>query len=246
LSPHALAPQAALLESLIAPYARVAPDRQIRASRRASSFFGAGYWCARKPYPCDAKGKPLALLAQFDLSEPGYLGDGILQVYFDPVHPYFGVNLADPEDASSMKVVYWSPAEIASIRPHELDAAGSRPSYAPAVPVRLERNWMLPTPADVAFKGLKDRLEAEQGEVDDDILAGLSMGGSRIGGYADFLHDDPRLDSQWNDWRLLAQIDTAMDGWPEDAAGLIHLFVPPGAIERSDFSRVKRYYDDEQ
>lgn len=75
-----------------------------------SKFGGVPYWDLQKPYPQDADGNKLTLLAQFNfdndkVSEP-LPQKGMLQFFISPVDEMFGLDFGHPTKQNGFRVVY--------------------------------------------------------------------------------------------------------------------------------------------
>ncbi|MDO5091721.1 MAG: DUF1963 domain-containing protein [Cardiobacteriaceae bacterium] len=93
---------------------RAADDLPLTASRVG----GFGYWPENQPYPENADGQPLALLAQFNLAalppHPDLPHQGILAFYINPFHWNYGM---DEEDGQ--RTVYFADTRTPSLTAHQ-------------------------------------------------------------------------------------------------------------------------------
>ncbi|MDO4694484.1 MAG: DUF1963 domain-containing protein [Eikenella sp.] len=84
----------------------------------ASRVGGFGYWPQNQPYPENADGQPLALLAQFNLAElpphPALPQQGILAFYINPFHWNYGM-----DEARDQRTVYFADTRAPSLTAHQ-------------------------------------------------------------------------------------------------------------------------------
>ncbi|WP_369980481.1 YwqG family protein [Xanthomonas bundabergensis] len=258
-----LAPYRQRLEATRRPVAQVRLQPMAQDDRLASKVGGRPYWTADKPYPRDARGQPLALLAQVDLAKlpplRGYPTHGMLQ-FFIGGDDFYGANLDDGNDLAALsaqrnfRVVYW-PRPEASARQAEvpLPAADTLP-FDPAHPramqftageetigssdVHVEQ--ALGRPLDEIAAAYAGRHALAQDDVDEALYEALNRSGHKLGGYPEFTQEDPRKaqDAQV----LLLQLDSDEEMMWGDS-GIANFFIDPADLQRADFSRVAYNWD---
>ncbi len=115
LSAQALQELAASARQVLEIHTAPAKDLPLTASR----IGGIGYWPHNRPYPENARGKPLALLAQFNFAElpphPDLPASGILAFYIDPFDDSYGLNYDDPTEPSGYRSVYFADPAVPSL-----------------------------------------------------------------------------------------------------------------------------------
>lgn len=263
-----LAPVEAALQASERPVVRIALEALKADDVKLSKVGGRAYWAAGRDYPRDARGRPLVLLAQIDLSEPpkmpGYPERGLLQ-FFISGDEYYGASLEAAHDGDRMqalsqpkgfRVVYWPDLAAPAVAPPAVAASDSLP-FDPAKPRRMRFS------ADHESIGLNDAgLERVIGDgvdplieryssghpddrrpaedLHDDVADYLDRSGHKLGGYPDFTQSDPR---QPADTRvLLLQLDSDA-GLMWGDSGIANFFIDPQDLARADFSRVAYHWD---
>ena len=85
----------------------------------ASRVGGIGYWPQQRDYPRNRRGRPLALLAQFNLAElphhPSLPNTGLLAFYIDPFDDGLGMDDDNPDNRSGIATVYFADTAAASL-----------------------------------------------------------------------------------------------------------------------------------
>lgn len=113
-----------------------------------------------------------------------------------------------------------------------------------AVTLVLER--ALCSPSDYRF----DKIVSDLGVLDDDVIDATweidSYGGCRIGGYATFSQDDPRMSKPNEDWQLLFQMDSVNEHgfdimWGD--VGVANFFIRPNDLAALNFDRIWYNWD---
>lgn len=270
LAKAVLAPAAAALQRSERPVARIALEELKSDDTGISKVGGRAYWAAGRDYPRDAKGQPLFLLAQINLSEApkrsGYPERGMLQ-FFISGDEFYGAALDDAHGANRMqalarqsgfRVVYWADASAPAIAPPPTpqEDFDSLP-FDPNKPRRMRFS------ADHESIGLNDAglakvlgadvdsfVERYSSEHPDDRTSAdklrdgvadyLERTGHKFGGYPDFTQSDPR---EASDKRvLLLQLDSD-DAMMWGDSGIANFFIDPDDLARADFSRVSYHWD---
>jgi uncharacterized protein YwqG len=252
-----------VVEATRRPLLRIALEPMAADELFASKVGGAAWWPAGEAPPVDAKGNPLAMIAQVNLAElpeggPPLPARGLLQwwVSTDWKHGQdYGRDLA-PEALAKLRghrVAYW-PASDGPARTIPLHTKKDLP-LDPAKPRRMRFTTGSETMRFFDWRyqalfpgGLTRALEAfAQGrELDaeglEDALGEMSDNGEghKLGGYPHFTQDDPRESRP--DLELLLQLDTDDELMWGDA-GVGGIFITDADLAACDFSRVMYNWD---
>lgn len=229
----------------------------------ASKLGGIPYLPPNYPYPHNAKGEPLKLLAQLNFAQmprlDGFPVTGILQFYIHPNDDHYGADFDHPTRQDNFRVIYHetilpnipAPAIPAAVR-------GNVDSFPFAGEKRLQARLdsMPVTITDFRFEPLfKPKLnELVQSALPDTVYAyeyayeeKFPSGGHRLGGYPYFTQADPREIKAWSHYTtLLLQIDSDNSAgfdvmWGD--VGVANFFITPEALQRKDFSGVLYNWD---
>ena len=107
---------AASAQNVLALTLSAAPDN---LPPTASRVGGIGYWPQQRDYPRNRRGRPLALLAQFNLAElphhPSLPNTGLLAFYIDPFDDGLGMDYDNPDNRSGIATVYFADTAAASL-----------------------------------------------------------------------------------------------------------------------------------
>lgn len=260
---RALVPYRARLEATRKPVAQLRLQPMAQDDRLASKVGGRPYWTADMPYPRDARGQPLALLAQIDLAKMpplrGFPTQGMLQ-FFIGSDDFYGANFDGDMDLAALsaqrnfRVVYW-PRPAAAARQVDVPLlSGDALPFDPAHPRALHFSVGEETigSSDVGFaQALGRPLEevaaayaatsgAPQDTVEDALYETLHRGGHKLGGYPEFTQEDPRTPQDRQVLLLQLDSDEAMM-WGD--SGIANFFIDPADLQRGDFSRVAFHWD---
>jgi len=259
-----LSPYRGRLDPTAKPVAQLSLQPMAQDDRLASKVGGRPYWTGDAAYPRDARGQPLALLAQVDLGAmpplPGYPDHGLLQ-FFIGGDDFYGANFGDHRaDLAALsvqrnfRVVYWPRPEPAARQAAvPLPAADTLP-FDPAKPRAMRFNVSTETigSSDVHFeqalgRSLDDvaaayagRLGLPQDTVDEALYDALNRSGHKLGGYPEFTQEDPRAPQDRQ--VLLLQLDSDDEMMWGDS-GIANFFIDPDDLRRGDFSRVAYHWD---
>lgn len=238
-----------LLESIkITPVVKAVRDIS------SSKFGGYPYWPSDLEYPKDKEGSPLRLLAQINLLDLPFNTilpkTGLLQFYISD-YGSFGIddspNLSIDEviaNPSGYSVIYHSEAEgdvltdISKLYPiREKSEFPFDDEYS----LMFEKEKMVASPLDYRFEKIIGSLEEYHEQTVDQFYEIFETGGSRLGGYASFTQEDPRLIKSNEEWLLLFQLDTYCKKgvnimWGDSGIG--NFFIRPKDLEKCDFSEV--------
>lgn len=206
-----------------------------------SKVGGLPYWDLAKPYPVDAEGRPLMLLAQihFGQAEEGTIPEplpkqGMLQFFIRPDDIY-GASFEAPAAQDGFRVVYHAQVDEAvteeQIRALNIPVSteGEASEYSPVLgcyALRLHRGQSYLWNYDERFEKLFLELAEEQGlefpegeslyrslaqEEYQYVCNELNPTGHHMLGWPHFTQYDPRGEGSPYD-TLLLQVDTEMDG----------------------------------
>jgi uncharacterized protein YwqG len=249
-----LVAQRDVIEASRRPVARIALAPMLEDDPRASKVGGAPWWPPGEPWPEDADGKPLALLAQVDLASlpvplPGYPEAGLLQ-FLVALDGKFGLDYDADDSPASLaarrghRVVYWPDIEgpTAAIAVPRTDALPFEPSTPLRMRFRVGEETLSAGDHRYPNAALEAHAEATGMPLDDlnDRLWDTDHGtGHKLGGYPHFTQEDPRTR---DDLELLFQLDSD-DGVMWGDAGVGNFFITPADLARRDFSRVLFTWD---
>lgn len=235
-----------------------------------SKIGGLPYWDPRRPYPVDASGEKLFLLAQLNFdrlqAEEPLPQRGMLQ-FFIGQDDLFGMDCDRPDLQDGFRVVYHEHIDP-SVTPERVRALDvpthADVEYSPVcreAAVRMERAVSYMGPDDARFAGLfkavvRDILGEDMGAQsvyrylgsgDFGYLCGqLGGGGHRMLGYPFFTQSDPRGPGSPYD-TLLFQLDSDSAGredyvlWGD--CGVANFFINRRDLENRDFTKVLYNWD---
>ena len=107
---------AASAQNVLALTLSPAPDSLPPTTSRVG---GIGYWPQQRDYPRNRRGRPLALLAQFNLAElphhPSLPNTGLLAFYIDPFDDGLGMDDDNPNNRRNIATVYFADTAAASL-----------------------------------------------------------------------------------------------------------------------------------
>lgn len=267
-------------ESSKTSFIRITPRPALGTELWQSKFLGHPYLPKGESYPRGEDGKPLAPLAQINFAEVpeliGYPREGIVQFYISD-NDFLGLSFEahyDPSNRSGYFDAYKTQKNFC-VRYYprivcdksmltkdfdflsELDFTILPVSEECRLEFELFEEYV--SAADYNFKkffgNTFDEFCSSFGEsssrIRDEYSRNFISAGSKIGGYADFVQQDPRLYAPENEnWLLLLQIDYVDPGdgsegvdimWGD--AGVGNFFIRDEALKALDFSEVVYYWD---
>ena len=209
-------------------------------------------------YPKDAQGQFLFPLAQINYAEmpplDGFPDSGFLQIFIADDDVY-GLEFTDHQQQKNFRVLFF---EEDQVRDHKVDfsfldgimSAESMPVYKPHA---------LSFTSQTDYVGMGDVRQRENPKWEMESLIGLysvdeddlfeeaydtfSADGHKIGGYATFAQEDPRIGNPpFDKYILLLQIDTDDEIMWGDA-GVANFFIHPDDLAKKDFSKVMYSWD---
>lgn len=111
----------AILEPSKTDYIKIEAVPENNLPLTTSKFLGIPYIPQGFEYPTNAKGQPLALLAQINFAETPRLQDfpneGILQFYILPTDDLYGINFYNLLDQNNFRVIYHAEVDENKIEP---------------------------------------------------------------------------------------------------------------------------------
>jgi uncharacterized protein YwqG len=252
--PAALEPYRKQIESSVKPYIRIFAQPEDDLELTQSKFGGIPYLPHGFEYPSGSSGNPLFLLAQINFKEvpelKGFPHKGILQFYAGDDSMY-GLDLDDPFDQSNYRIVYFEDVDEDNAQQDiELPDYDNFPileSHA----LRFEKQFSPVSPNDKAFDeyfgtpafDFFDRFGDDKVEIRR-AYARLAQGnGHKLGGYAHFTQEDPRLLQEFEESKLLLQIDSDHKSilWGDE--GIANFFIHPEDLSDLEFSEVLYNWD---
>ncbi|MCG7497483.1 DUF1963 domain-containing protein [Vibrio sp. Of7-15] len=246
------------LEKFSLPIIKLQPEPKDAKTPWSSKFGGKPYWPKEMKYPESDTGTKLILLAQLNLTElpnlPGFPREGILQFFIEDDDLYgmdFDKSLEELiKSPSGYRVIYHQTVEN-NIKLLEVEfPEANKDSYLPITrEFRLEAKLSseIPSPTDYRFeKYAQDPFNYEE-ELAEYIYDNFSSDGSKLGGYANFTQEDPRVAGEHDDWVLLFQMDSEFFDSGDEIlwgdVGVANFFIEKEALKRNDFSRVWYNWD---
>ncbi len=224
-----------------------------------SSFGHKPFLPADFPYPTDKEGKPMFPLAQINFSEAphlhGYPTSGYLQFYISASDGSMGINYDNFQSQENFRVLYFEEGAITRHQTgfpflNEMYENGNLPlaepfylefstktEYVGLGDVRRE------TSGNFDLTDLLDKYPIASREIEEFIYENFAPNGHKIGGYAFFTQEDPRIyDEKIKDFILLLQIDTDNHiMWGDSGVG--NFFIHPDDLAKKDFSKVAYSWD---
>lgn len=208
-------------------------------------------------YPKDKEGNPMFPLAQINFSEvpalEGYPSTGLLQIYISVTDDVYGINFENNQLQENFRVVFFEEAEVEkfvtdfSFLQEVMDTDRS-PVYKPHTLKFSEKVDYIGL-GDVRFENsniIKDIINKYPGleeELEESLYDDCSNSGHKIGGYAYFTQEDPRLyNNEIENYILLLQIDTDDEIMWGDS-GVANFFIDAADLAKKDFSKVIYNWD---
>ena len=245
------------LEKFSLPIIRLYPKAEKAQHIWSTKFGGKPYWPKGKTYPVSDDGVKLTLLAQLNFEElpslDQYPTSGLLQ-FFLKDDDLCGMDFDKPieeviSSPSGYRVIYHS-----VIDKNELSLEQDLPEVTDSSYLPISREYRvefaldneMPSPTDYRYeKYASDPFEYQE-DLANYIFDNFSAEGSKIGGYADFTQEDPRIAEPEDNWLLLFQMDSESVGnseiiWGDMGVG--NFFIDKAALENKEFSKVWYNWD---
>lgn len=245
------------LEKFKLPMVKLLPKAEKAEVIWNSKFGGKPYWPKGMKYPVSKSGSQLILLAQLNFDElpklNKYPENGILQFFIEDDDVY-GMDFDKPieeiiSSPSGYRVIYHPAIEKNKNHLETETPEANKDSYLPiSREYRIEGvlESEIPSPTDYRYeKYATDPYEYEE-ELSEYIYENFSSEGSKIGGYANFTQEDPRVGESQDNWILLFQMDSEFLGddeimWGDMGVG--NFFIDKDALKNKDFSKVWYNWD---
>lgn len=242
-----------LLDTLIS-YIRVSAGEQRILAPWTSKVGGLPYFPKGQSFPIGVDGRPLYFLAQINFSEVPQLtpfpAAGLLQFYIGDDDLY-GMNFDDGFCQDQFRVIYHPDVQLDTNLLHESITCGGydllphHPEECYPLNFSIEREYLPNT--DYQFNDrfgadFFQRFGGKEWEVVEQFGRMLRSQGHKLGGYAYFTQDDPRLTS--DPMMLLLQLDSdeGMDlMWGDMGVG--HFFIRSADLAELRFDRVLYDWD---
>ncbi|WP_444943843.1 YwqG family protein [Microbulbifer sp. ZKSA006] len=245
------------LEKFSLPVLKLKPIAEAAKNRWSSKFGGKPYWPKGMEYPESKSGQKLFLLAQINFADlpglPGFPQSGVLQFFIADDDLYgLDFDLSTEEIVNSpdgYRVIYHADIEVSEdLIENDLPEASQKNPLPVCREYRLEctQDSEIPSPTDFRYeKYATDPFEYES-ELANYIYEKFIADGSKLGGYANFTQDDPRINGEHDNWILLFQMDSEFSDdidimWGDVGVG--NFFIEKEALEQLDFSRVWYNWD---
>ena len=210
-------------------------------------------------YPLDIKGDPMFLLAQINFAEmpalEGYPRSGYLQFYISASDDVYGIDFDDPQNQRNFRVLFFEEKDVEKYQAdfsflEEIEASDMLPiprSYALKFTVKEEYFGLGDVRSEKAGAVNIDKFEREYpthaDAISDYLYDNFVPSGHKVGGYAYFTQEDPRMyKDQFKEYILLLQIDSDDDIMWGDC-GVANFFIHPDDLQRKDFSKVMYNWD---
>ncbi|PSU92023.1 DUF1963 domain-containing protein [Photobacterium kishitanii] len=245
------------LEKFSLPTIKLFPKVELAENIYSSKFGGKPYWPKCLKYPESKSGEKLVLLAQLNFNElprlTDFPQDGILQFFVENDDLYgmdFDISFEDVmKSPSGYRVIYHPVLERnEELLENNLPEA-NKESYLP-----ISREYRLkstldseiPSHTDFRYEKYSSAPFEYEDELSDYIYDNFVSEGSKIGGYANFAQEDPRVNGEHDNWVLLFQMDSEYLGdndimWGDVGVG--NFFIEKEALKKNDFSRVWYNWD---
>ncbi|MFP4090266.1 MAG: YwqG family protein [Cyclobacteriaceae bacterium] len=242
------------IEKSLKPYIRIHATPDAHLSLTQSKFGGLPYLPQGYEYPEGSSGQPLFLLAQINFAEvpelDGFPKKGLLQFYIGDDNMY-GLDLDDPFDQSNYRIIYFDEVDEGDAQQDiELPDFDNIPVLR-SHSLRFEKQWGPVAPQDQAFyevfgtpaEDFFDRFGNDKVEVRRAYARAAQGRGHKLGGYAHFTQEDPRLVQEFEEAMLLLQIDSDLKNilWGDEGIG--NFFIHPEDLKDREFSEVLYNWD---
>ncbi len=214
------------LEKHTLPIIKLRPKADNVEDIWSSKFGGKPYWPKNMEYPESRSGEELVLLAQLNFHELPSLAEfpqsGILQFFIEDDDVY-GMDFDTPieevmESPSGYRVIFHPIVERNEKFLEQNHSEAHNESYLPISREYCVESTLgseIPSPTDFRYKLYAgDPFEYED-ELAEYIYENFSSEGSKIGGYANFTQEDPRVNGEHDNWVLLFQMDSEFLGEDE-------------------------------
>ncbi len=251
--PEELEPFRAQFEDSVKPFVRIMATAKEDIPIWQSKFGGLPYLPQGFGYPKDASGNFMFLLAQINCKElpefAAFPSQGILQFYIADEDMY-GANFDNPLEQKNFRIIYFQEIdkeniqtdfsflpEFINVPVHKTHALTFELSHEPVAPEDIEFENIFGKPSYEFFDKFPQQVE----EVYKKQFSGK---GHKLGGYAFFTQEDPRLsDENLENYQILMQIDSDTEGIQWGDLGIGNFFIKPHDLANFNFSEVLYNWD---
>ncbi|WP_448530260.1 YwqG family protein [Raineya sp.] len=224
-----------------------------------SKFAGMPFLPMGVEYPTDGEGNYMYLLAQINFEEVpplDYLPQkGLLQIYIADNEMY-GLDLGNPSEQVGFKVLFFPEIDKNN---HQRDLPKlPKPKYSPFDKPFIAQKLEFSLQEEYASVGdlnlqyaMGDRYDEFEEilfqndfELADWLASNVSNWGSKLGGYASFIQEDPRYEEETfrkYDTLLLQIESTECIQWGD--MGIAHFFINGEKLKKADFSDILYNWD---
>lgn len=258
--PGALLPFRKKIEATLQPFVEIKARPEKDLSLWQSKFAGLPYLPREVPYPLDAQGQAMALLAQLNFAEApaleGFPERGILQFYLSHGDDLYGMCFEDLAKQSGFRILYFPTVvedESTLITDFSFLPAFDRLPLQKSCSLTFRLQQAPISVYDYRFDSVILGQSLSPGEMSDELLDARGQyeklfpsAGHKIGGYPYFTQYDPRASEEYRDqdYVLLFQMDTDGDAgimWGDCGVGNFFIRLPD--LQERDFSRVLYNWD---
>lgn len=243
--------RAALLETAL-PAVRVLPQKK-RSTFSQSKVGGEPFWPADQPVPTDSEGNNLFFLAQINFAEMPPLEPfpkkGLLQFWIAD-DDGFGLDFDNGENQADFRVVFYPDFDAENPGERRTDFAYLKKMQDMPIPVgatyliEYEPVTEIVPMTDYRFTqkfgaDFFTQFGDEEWTIQEELEETLLAPGHKIGGYAHFTQEDPRVLMPNDPMILLFQLDSDDEidcAWGDD--GVANFFIREKDLRAGDFSRV--------
>jgi uncharacterized protein YwqG len=246
----------ATIRSTAKPFIKIIPEKRAQTNWWQSKIGGKPYLPKNATYPVDLEGNQLLFLAQINFEEcpplPPFPNTGILQFFvFDD--PFYGMELNDPFSQDGFRVVYYEKiqhtenqlvTDFSFLRNFMPDPIDTKVSY----PLKFQLDEEFVPTVDHQFDKILGedffyQFAEKELELWEDYNQTVRSSGHKIGGYAHFAQEDPRVNQPFP-LQLLFQLDSDQKincAWGDQ--GIANFFIDPQDLQQKDFSKIFYNWD---
>lgn len=247
-----------MIEPTALPCIAIAAKPSEDLALEQSKFGHYPFMPASFQYPADAVGKFMYPLAQINFKElpslPGYPASGYLQLYISASDDVYGIDFDNYQSQKNFRVLFFEENEITDYKADfsfldEVMASDILPVNKPhALAFSLKNEFVGMGDVRYEEKGsfkieqITHQFPSIQDELEDEAYSDFSGNGHKVGGYAFFTQEDPRIHSEKFGDYILLQIDTDDEIMWGDS-GVANFFIHPDDLAKKDFSKVLYNWD---
>lgn len=209
-------------------------------------------------YPKDNDGRFMYPLAQINCKDlpdlNGYPNSGYLQFYISAFSDIYGLDLKHPQNQEDFRVLYFTEKETEQFKTdfsflQEVMQSDMVPVYKPHSLV-IKKAFEYIGLGDIQCEKQEDQIQnimkehpTIENELWDASYDAFSSNGHKIGGYAYFTQEDPRIHNEkFKEFVLLFQLDSDEHIMWGDM-GIANFFIHPDDLAKKDFTKVMYNWD---